>query len=295
MSVHDLVVTETRYSMRGFDMVWEYEVTPPLPEDRFSYRVQLWEMNDSSGGDLQGMKIITADPDWVIEDVVVEVPLDTAVLAYRKAESSHDHLAALRGAKFLKRIQVACSARVLRYGGYASSYRGSLNVQPATSLPLEVLSWKVGECQSGELPFTGHTFRHSTDQWAVVPVPSIYEVARTERWEYPTEPAVSPMPFPRFYFREWLKDRTLEETDVMGAYQVQIRVPYEFKMAEYDSAVVAIQARYCAWLESKGVLLTDIEDVRKYFLAEALPAASEALRERAKKELEEAGHPELFQ
>lgn len=285
MSIYQIVVDEYGWARGGHRGVAKYYIEPTMPADPFSYVLTKY--------DYEAKQVITGEP-YITESIAaLAVPLATAVFPETVSRDRHYGPGSRRVPQPVKEIRVSARVRVLRYGGDLFLYGGLIDQNPPSELPLEVLEWKLA-FEYGSIRYeSGKNAYRRTIECGVNVVPSAYDVCVSEGVPWPQEPYLG-IGLERFFFRRWLQNRTLTLEDARPLYEADVLAPHRQAVAQYQANLAECEKYYSQWLERHGVLLLTVEEIGEYLRDKALPEAARRVKERARRVLEEAGHPEFL-
>lgn len=259
---------------RGME-VESYEIDPPLPEDSFTYLLRSWNYDKYD----EGVVELETSASRVVEGTaLIKVSLGTTMFVREE-----------NGLVPVKQLSIPARVKALRYGGRPSIYRGFMDINRPTELPLEVLEWKI-RLEYGNIAFESWKKGKTS---VITPPPSLWDVFREEKKIYPHEP-FAPVPVERFFFERWLKDNTLTQEMVRDLYEKEILVPYKENCERYENEVAQQVDYYNGWLREKGVILMEIQEIWEYLQGVILPDAGLQVEKEAKAKLQEVGHLELL-
>lgn len=284
MTIHQIVIDEDRWTQGGHRSVAKYHLDPPLPADAFAYVI--------TTPPHERKQVVTNEPYITESTAELSVPLVTAVFPETVNRDRFYGPGSHRIPESVKKIRVTGRVRALRYGGSLFLYGGLIDQNPPQELPLEVLEWKM-KFQYGDVRYEcGRDAYNKIRESKISSIPSAYDVCAAEgRW--PQQPYLN-TDLERFFFQRWLRDRSLTLQDALLLYEAELLVPYRQALAQYEIDLAECASYYDQWLERNGVLLVTEDEIWEYLRDEALPAAAQEVEERARRVLEEAGHPEFL-
>lgn len=258
MNIHELQVVWGGYNIRSQRLIKDFFLDPPLPLNRLTYAAR----------EFDGDRLITSPPYIRRKVVTLDVPLETTVFI---SGNEWD----LSSTWNTRKLRIAAEALVLYYGGGIRDAGTYISFVPPDFITLKILEWKVRFVSgrgviSDRISYSFQDFdgyKYVLEEAVILPPPTFEAWLSEERQEkrraVPYEPS-PPMPFERFYFREWLEDRSLDEKEARQRYEKECLEPHELCIRKYQKTMDRLQQEYEAWMAGLNVVFPEIRELWEY-------------------------------